>query len=110
MRLITLFFWDALTEAHLLSLDMTAQLLRPQVKVNLANDDDHRHYGYGAWIVKSEDGISHLYSTGADPGVAFISTNFMAHNVDLTVIGNTESDAWPVFGAVEELILGGDDE
>ncbi|MBN1565925.1 MAG: beta-lactamase family protein [Anaerolineae bacterium] len=100
-------FWDALFEAQLLSLEMAAQLLRPQIEVNPANADDNRHYGYGVWVIKDEDGVSHIYSTGSDPGVAFVSTNFMAHKVDLTILGNTESAAWPVFGAVEELILGG---
>lgn len=99
-------FWDALLGHHLVGEQMTAQMLYPHVKVVADSDDDNRHYGYGVWLTVDDGAVSRYYGVGADPGVAFVSAQFVLHDTELTVIGNTDSDAWPIFGAVEELILG----
>ncbi len=99
-------FWDALFGHRLLGAEMTAKFLHPHVAVNPGGGDDNRHYGYGIWMMVDDGAVSRYYSTGADPGVAYASARFVAEDVELTVLGNTESDAWPVFAAVEEMIVG----
>ncbi len=99
-------FWDVLLGYRLMSEDMTLQMLQPHVKVAADNAGDNRHYGYGIWLTMDQDLVSRYYGVGADPGVSFISARFLGQDAELTVIGNTENDAWPVFGAVESIILG----
>ena len=68
-------------------------------------DDDERHYGYGLWMAARDGEVSRYSSTGADPGVAFVSARFSTDDVEVTILGNTESDAWPLFEAMKQLIL-----
>jgi hypothetical protein len=50
--------------------------------------------------------LSRYALSGADPGVAFISARFAAQDAELTILGNTESDAWPLYEQLEQLIAG----
>jgi len=98
-------FWDALVGNRLLSAEMTRALLHPHVAASPGTDD--LHYGYGMWMI-AEDGVVSRYAvSGGDPGVAFISARFVAEDVELTILGNTESDAWPLYDQLKQLISGG---
>lgn len=100
-------FWKALYGHQLLTEAMTAQMLHPQAAVNPdVTDKPQFHYGYGVWIRKEGGQIKRRYAQGEDPGVSFISAVYPALNVELTIIGNTESGAWPVFDLIEELLNG----
>ncbi len=99
-------FWDALFGHRLLGSEMTGVFLHPHVAVNPGTDDD-RHSGYGLWIAATDGAVSRYTSSGADPGVAYVSTCFVTDNVELTILGNTESDAWPLFSVLKEFILDG---
>lgn len=95
-------FWKALFGHQLLPEAMTTQLLHPHAMVDPTAG--HVHYGYGIWIHKEGNGIRRYYSQGEDPGVSFVSAAYPALNAMVTVIGNTESGAWPVFDLIEELL------
>lgn len=97
-------FWDALFGHRLIGSEMTARLLHPHVAVTPGSDDD-RHYGYGLWMAVEGGAVSRYSITGADPGVAFASVHFVADHIELTLLGNTESDMWPLFEAMKQLIL-----
>lgn len=99
-------FWDALYGHRVLGPDMTAMFLQPHVVADPGGDDE-RYYGYGMWVAAG-DGVASRYTiSGADPGVAFLSTRFVSNSVELTIIGNTESDAWPLFAVLKQTILDG---
>ncbi len=97
-------FWDALFGHRLIDAEMTARFLHPHVAVN-PDTDDERHYGYGLWMAVKDGAVSRYSSTGADPGVAYASVHFVADHIELTLLGNTESDAWPLFSAMKQMIL-----
>ena len=96
-------FWAALTEGRLMGPETAALMMRPHVEID-SSDDDGRHYGYGLWLTLRDGDVRRYTCTGADPGVAFISALFPARQLELTVLGNTEGDAWPLFGSLERLI------
>ncbi len=99
-------FWDSLFEHCLLGSEMTTTLLSPLVAADPGGDDE-RHYGYGLWMAAKDGAVSRYTSTGADPGVAYVSARFVPEDVELTILGNTESDAWPLFAVLKQAILDG---
>ena len=84
---------------------MTRSLLRPHAAEGPGTDD--LHYGYGVWIAAEDRVVSGYAVSGEDPGVAFISAYFTADDVDLTLLGNTASDAWPLYYRLKQVILNG---
>jgi CubicO group peptidase (beta-lactamase class C family) len=97
-------FWDALIGHRLLGAEMTRTLLSPHIAVHPGTDD--LHYGYGMWMVAENGVVSRYAISGGDPGVAFISARFVAEDVELTILGNTETDAWPLYEQLKQLISG----
>lgn len=97
-------FWEALFEYRLIGPAMTARFIHPHVAAD-SDGDTERHYGYGLWIAVDDGMVTRYSISGADPGVAFASVFFVAGEIDLTLLGNTESDAWPLFTALKELVL-----
>ena len=94
-------FWDALLVNRLLGADMTQMLLHPHVAEEPGADV---HYGYGVWMI-ADHGVASRYAiSGEDPGVAFISARFVEEEVELTILGNTETDAWPLYEELKRLI------
>jgi CubicO group peptidase (beta-lactamase class C family) len=97
-------FWEALFKHRLIGPEMTASFLHPHVAAD-PDGDRERHYGYGLWISVDDGTVTRYSSSGADPGVAFASAYFVANQVDMTLLGNTESDAWPLFSVLKGLVL-----
>ena len=96
-------FWDTLLAGRLLGRAMRERLLHPHVAVG-PTEDDGSHYGYGVWLTVVGDSVTRATVTGADPGVAFVSTRFPARHIDLSVLCNTEADAWPMFAELARLV------
>ena len=96
-------FWDALMGSQLLGAEMTAAFLQPRVEVG--SGDDGAHYGYGLWMDVAEGAVTRYTCAGADPGVAFVSSHFPSEQIELTVLGNSEADAWPLFAALKRLLV-----
>lgn len=88
-------FWDALLGRRLLSPESTERVLTPQVAVGPGRGDGS-HYGYGLWLDVVDHAVRRYTCSGADPGVAFWSSHQPAAGVDVTVLGNTNADAWPM--------------
>jgi CubicO group peptidase (beta-lactamase class C family) len=96
-------FWDALLGHQLLNEESTTTMLRPHIAVNPNVDDSH--YGYGIWVFADYRGATRYSISGADPGVAFVPVRFLDSDTELTILGNTESAAWPMFTRLKQLIL-----
>jgi CubicO group peptidase (beta-lactamase class C family) len=99
-------FWNSLFGHRLLGSEMTATLLSPHAAADPGGDEE-RHYGYGLLMASKDGAVSRYTSTGADPGVAYVSARFVPEDVELTILGNTESDTWPLFGVLKQAILDG---
>ena len=89
-------FWDALRQHRLLTPEMVARMLTLQVTEN-----DTHGYGYGVWLKHQAGAVNAFYVVGEDPGVSFLSRVYPATNRLLTILGNTDSAAWPVADALE---------
>lgn len=92
-------FWDALREHRLLSPEMTARMLALQVA-----EDDTSGYGYGVWLRHTAGKVTSYCVMGEDPGVSLLSRVYPTQDVLLTVIGNTDSAAWPAAEALDEYL------
>lgn len=99
-------FWDALLGHRLFGPEMTATFLHPHVATDPGGDDERR-YGYGLLMATKDGAVSRYTVTGADPGVAFLSAHFVDDDIELTILGNTESEAWPLFAVLKQTILVG---
>ena len=92
-------FWKALMGNKLLSGEMTASLLSPQIAIGW--ESSYTHYGYGVWIEQIEGGLRKFGVEGFDPGVALKSAVYPGENVILTMIGNTSGALWSLYGEIE---------
>ncbi len=97
-------FWDALRGYRLLSPEMTARMLTLQVAEN-----DTTGYGYGVWLKHEAGAVNAAYVVGEDPGVSFLSRIYPGQDVMLTVMGNTDSAAWPAAKALDAFLTGKED-
>jgi len=95
-------FWDALRQHRLLVPEMVARMLTLQ-----ATEDDSNGYGYGVWLKHQAGVVNAFYVVGEDPGVSFLSRVYPATNRLLTILGNTDSAAWPVARALEPYLTSG---
>lgn len=96
-------FWDALLGGTLLGAKKVERLVQPHSAID-STEDDGACYGYGLWLPRSGGTVARYSCSGADPGVAFFSSCYLAQQVDLTVLGNTEAAAWPMVTAMARLI------
>lgn len=94
-------FWDALLGHRLLSPETTSSML--SIK---ATEDDGVGYGYGVWLLGGVDDVTAYYLMGEDPGVSLFSRIYPGRDLLLTVIGNTDSAAWPVARALDGYLRG----
>jgi CubicO group peptidase (beta-lactamase class C family) len=86
-------FWRALAAGDVLSEETLEPMLTPQVATGGG------HYGYGLWIEQRSAGRIH-YAMGADPGARFVSGAHLESGRSVTVIGNTDRPAWPIYDSV----------
>jgi CubicO group peptidase (beta-lactamase class C family) len=92
-------FWKALVENRLLSGEMTASLLSPQIATR--GESSYTHYGYGVWVERAEEAVRKFGVEGFDPGVALKSAVYPGANVALTMMGNTSGALWSLYREIE---------
>lgn len=90
--------WEGLLNYKLLSKDVTNELLTPQVYVN--ND---LFYGYGIWMIKTNDTICKYYITGSDPGVSFMSAVYPKEQIEVIILGNREFNTYEIIQEIEKV-------
>jgi CubicO group peptidase (beta-lactamase class C family) len=95
-------FWKALVGNKLLSAEMTASLLSPQIATGW--ESSYTHYGYGVWIEQAAGATRKFGVEGFDPGVALKSAVYPGQDVSLTMIGNTSGALWSLYREIEELL------
>ncbi|HVN56181.1 MAG TPA: serine hydrolase domain-containing protein [Anaerolineaceae bacterium] len=95
-------FWDALLGARLLSPSTLAKMLASHAQRR--PDNPEKGYGYGLWISLKPDRTVRAWTMlGEDPGAAFISTRYLADEVEFTLFGNLVPNAWGMYEALEPL-------
>lgn len=95
-------FWAALLGQRLLSREGTAALLTPHIGTQA--QAPWSHYGYGVWIDTTTNGVRKYFVEGSDPGIAFRSSVYPAHEMTLTLLGNTGRTLWSVYSDLETIV------
>ncbi|GBF76381.1 penicillin-binding protein [Paenibacillus sp. 598K] len=91
-------FWAALMEGRLLSPEMTAELLRPQVET----DEEGLYYGYGVWMTQLDGEVFKYFVMGFDPGVCMLSSYYPALRAEAHVLANIDSGAGWIASDLDE--------
>lgn len=92
-------FWRAFFDGRIVGRQWVAEMTRPHSLVPA----EHARYGLGFWLHETGPQVSLV---GGDAGVSFTSTHDPSTDVTWTVLGNTDSGAWPVARAVRSVIAG----
>lgn len=94
-------FWQALFDHQLLSPEMTAEMLKPQITPGW---DDNTHYGLGVWLNQENGNPILTLVQGSDPGVEMYSEYIHDKGVTLTMLGNTSLSLQRLMEKVEEVL------
>lgn len=90
-------FWLALLEGRIVSRESVEQLTRPRHDV----PDEGLRYAMGFWVHGTAPA---LILEGYDAGASFRSTHIPKTRTTVSVLGNSSEGAWPVIGALAEVI------
>ena len=94
--------WKAFWANEILPKELVEIFAAPYVKVEL--EGENTYYGHGLWIDKNASGQPEFYMTGCDAGVSFKSSVKRDTDLQVTVISNTTSGAWPVLRDIENTL------
>ncbi|MCI8632871.1 MAG: beta-lactamase family protein [Lachnospiraceae bacterium] len=85
-------FWTALLEGRLIAKAMVREMLKKQSGDGA--DEEEGYYGYGVWIIESEQGEDLAYFQGCDPGVSFISEYNPNTGTISVLVSNYGDNVW----------------
>jgi len=94
--------WDAFWGYRILSQEMVEIYTAPYVEAS--SEGVGKFYGHGIWIRTGAELGTEEYIVGEDAGVSFYSGVIRAKNLLVTVMSNTTSGAWPILGAIREIL------
>ena len=95
--------WDAFWGYRILSERTVRVLSAPYVRAGTEGGDSY--YGHGIWLRKTADGAFDPYITGCDAGVSFRSGRYRGGTLEITVLSNTTSGAWPVLDLIDNFTV-----
>ncbi|WP_324652282.1 serine hydrolase domain-containing protein [Georgenia sp. H159] len=90
-------FWCSLLDGAIVSPQGVAQLTLPRNDV----PEEELRYGMGFWVHGT---ASALILEGYDAGASFRSTHVIGTRTTVSVLGNSSEGAWPVIGALADVI------
>jgi CubicO group peptidase (beta-lactamase class C family) len=100
-------FLRAVRAGRLLSVEMTAAFLAPQI-VCRVRDGWTQHNGYGPWFRVDGDGtIVFLEKDGINVGASGLVRYYPGRDLTVVVLSNLEEGAWDPIGLVHEMIVAG---
>jgi CubicO group peptidase (beta-lactamase class C family) len=100
-------FLRAVTDGRLLSPDLTAAFLAPQVDYR-TRDGWTQRFGMGPWFRIEPDGtVLFLEKEGGNPGVSGILRHYPGRDLTVVILSNMEDGAWEPIGRVHEAVMAG---
>ncbi len=90
--------WNQVFYGDIISSTMRQTMLAPYTFMK--EEGPNVSYGLGIYIIQRDDGHTHYYIMGGDPGVEFFSIYQGEVNQIVTIIGNTGKNIWPLFCAI----------
>ena len=100
-------FMRAVLEGRLMSAELTAAFLAPQV-VNSVRDGWVEHYGFGPWFRVNDDGtLVFLEKEGSNAGVSGLVRHYPARDLTVVMLSNLEDGAWEPIRTAHEMVMAG---
>jgi CubicO group peptidase (beta-lactamase class C family) len=97
-------FFQAIRGGELLDREYTEEFLLPQVELDA---DEGTMYGLGLEFDLDEDGgVRSYYADGLATGASGILRHYVADELDVVVLSNSEEGAWPVIRELDERLGG----
>jgi CubicO group peptidase (beta-lactamase class C family) len=93
-------FFEAVRGGVLLTKEYTEEFLLPQVEL-----DEETAYGFGLEFDLDEDGsVRSYFQDGINAGASGILRHYVAENLDVVVLSNSEDGAWDVITEIDDRI------
>ena len=100
-------FMRAVLEGRLLSAELTAAFLAPQV-VHSVRDGWVEHYGFGPWFRVNDDGtLVFLEKEGSNAGVSGLVRHYPARDLTVVMLSNLEDGVWEPIRTAHEMVMAG---
>ena len=100
-------FMRAVLEGRLLSAELTAAFLAPQV-VHSVRDGWVEHYGFGPWFRVDDDGtLVFLEKEGSNAGVSGLVRHYPARDLTVVMLSNLEDGVWEPIRTAHEMVMAG---
>jgi len=100
-------FMRAVLDGRLLSPELTAAFLAPQVVWRI-RDGWVQHFGYGPWFRVNGDGVLvFLEKEGINVGASCVLRHYPGRDVTVVVLSNLERGAWDPRDVVHEMVMAG---
>jgi CubicO group peptidase (beta-lactamase class C family) len=96
--------WQAFWSYEILPKEVTDLFAQPYIKASTKREDTY--YGHGLWVRMDGDRTRETYFSGCDAGVSFRSSVNRENGMQVTVISNTTSGAWPVLRDIDTVLNG----
>ncbi len=98
-------FMRAVLDRRLLSAELTAAFLTPQV-VWRVRDGWVQHFGYGPWFRVGGDGEPvFLQKEGINVGTSCVLRHYPGRDLTAVILSNLEMGAWDPLGVVHEMVI-----
>jgi CubicO group peptidase (beta-lactamase class C family) len=100
-------FMRAVLEGRLLSPELTAAFLAPQV-VHGVRDGWVEHYGFGPWFHVADEGtLVFLEKDGINAGVSGLVRHYPARDLTVVMLSNLEDGVWEPIRVAHEMVMAG---
>jgi CubicO group peptidase (beta-lactamase class C family) len=100
-------FMRAVLEGRLLSAELTAAFLTPQVVWRM-RDGWVQHFGFGPWFRLRGDGLPvFLQKEGINAGTSCVLRHYPGRDVTVVILSNLELGSWDPLGVVHEMVMAG---
>jgi CubicO group peptidase (beta-lactamase class C family) len=100
-------FLRAVRAGRLLSVEMTAAFLAPQV-VWRVRDGWTQHFGYGPWFHVDDGGLLvFLEKEGINPGASGLVRHYPGRDLTVVMLSNLEDGVWDPIGVAHEMVVAG---
>ena len=100
-------FMRAVLEGRLLSPELTAAFLAPQV-IHGVRDGWVEHYGFGPWFHVDDDGtLVFLEKDGSNAGVSGLVRHYPARDLTVVMLSNLDDGVWEPIRVAHEMVVAG---
>ena len=100
-------FMRAVLDGRLLSPELTAAFLAPQV-VHSVRDGWVEHYGFGPWFRVDQDGTLVFFEKeGINAGASGLVRHYPARDLTVVMLSNLEDGVWDPIHVAHEMVVAG---